>query len=909
MTQLGIDLNKNYEQNLAANPLIDPSQREYINRRYGEYKQLKVQFKKPFEESFRVLRKGYIQSSINILREVLQIHAGDSPQLQPLIDRLNIRAEALGANKVNPRPDFYFDSYSADADKLMRKTLEEAAKIQTQDGHLSADLHDVAKFYSAAVEKPYMHLGRSGEYFLQFDSAKSPQAWEAIRAAFEPLGKVVGPITANGRVFMRFETQDERNIARKAVDALGANVVPNSVLNGSIYDSESLQNMQGVPRFVRMLSRKVDIDFEGDNKKEMRLYLRRALLDAYSDTSPQKALVQRKTGGVAGYDADFLRSFAKRAEGQAAMISNGYTMPMYDKAFDAMKEVTKNMKSGNADAQDQASLVLGEMGRRFANSMSPVESPIIDGAKAFGFSYFLALSPAFWLTNMVQPYHLTLPYIGGRYGFASTTKEMKASTAKGFTLIKAAVEAGWTEGMQLGGKEGALKGILDLNLPLEKTGLRPDEAAFVRELILSGQLDTTQSHEQGRIASGESERLTSVTKLLSMGSHYTEVLNRLTAGLTAYNMAARSKNENLSKEAKLIHDTSYGIDTVRATQFDYSDHNTARALGRHGFAGKVTPLIASFQQYSFQTMELLIRLAADSMSGTAEEKSAARKGLAGVMATTSILAGSLGLPMANAIAAVVDRLLGDGDDPSDVKAAYREWLAGVFGKDVAEAIARGVPRAVLGFDTSTRMGLADVLPGTRFLADRRDLQSKMDSGAFNLMGPAVSAGTSVVSGVGKMMDGQMMNGLIDVLPLALKGPVKAVKMEDTGYTTSTGNAIPIEVTPWAAVSQTLGFTPSVKAEQSEVNFSFKQRDGLLKQRKTLLSNKLYNTLEQGEDATAIMQDVMNFNTTNPQYRIDVGGGMAARAKARAVGALSEAGIDTLPRYLPLLDRYSYANVK
>jgi hypothetical protein len=285
------------------------------------------------------------------------------------------------------------------------------------------------------------------------------------------------------------------------------------------------------------------------------------------------------------------------------------------------------------------------------------------------------------------------------------------------------------------------------------------------------------------------------------------------------------------------------------------------------------------------------------------------KGLGGVMATTSVLAGSLGLPLANAIAAVVDRIIGSGDDPYDSKEAYRAWLAGVVGKDVAEAVARGIPRAAFGFDTSGRMGLADVFPGTRFLADRRDLKNKMESGAFNLLGPAVSAGTSTYVGINKMMDGQLMDGLIDFLPLALKGPAKAAKMGEVGYTTATGNTLPIEVTAWGTVAQSIGFTPSAKAEQSEVNFAFQQRMGLLRQQKAKLSNRLYQAIEHGDDATAVMQEVMQFNMQNPQLRIDASAGLALRAKERATAASSEADIATLPRYLPMLNRYSYANIK
>jgi len=186
-------------------------------------------------------------------------------------------------------------------------------------------------------------------------------------------------------------------------------------------------------------------------------------------------------------------------------------------------------------------------------------------------------------------------------------------------------------------------------------------------------------------------------------------------------------------------------------------------------------------------------------------------------------------------------------------------------------------------------------------------KDKVESGALDLLGPAVSAGQDMFVGLGKIADGMLMDGLIQMTPLALRGPIKSVKMGDTGYTTATGNRLPMEVTPWALFVQGVGFTPSVKAEQSEVNFAMRQMEGLLKQRKTVLSNQYFRAAESGEDTTKILQDVLAFNTQNPQFRIDVGSGMSARAKARAVADISGTDIATLPRYLPLMERYSYAN--
>jgi hypothetical protein len=55
-----------------------------------------------------------------------------------------------------------------------------------------------------------------------------------------------------------------------------------------------------------------------------------------------------------------------------------------------------------------------------------------------------------------------------------------------------------------------------------------------------------------------------------------------------------------------------------------------------------------------------------------------------------------------------------------------------------------------------------------------------------------------------------------------------------------------------------------------------------------------------------LREVQTFNEKNPQYRIHPQQALRARAKARGVAEVSGTDIETLPRYLPLLDRYSYA---
>jgi hypothetical protein len=146
-------------------------------------------------------------------------------------------------------------------------------------------------------------------------------------------------------------------------------------------------------------------------------------------------------------------------------------------------------------------------------------------------------------------------------------------------------------------------------------------------------------------------------------------------------------------------------------------------LSRNGFLGKLTPLATQFMKYTAMLNEKLYREVHAAVGGDAE----ARRFLAGHLAMTTVFAGTLGLPFASVFASTYDRLkdwVAGDDQPSDIQASFRNGLADVFGKGVAEIIARGTPRAA-GIDLSTRVGEQDILPFSKFIADRRDLKDSL----------------------------------------------------------------------------------------------------------------------------------------------------------------------------------------
>jgi hypothetical protein len=169
------------------------------------------------------------------------------------------------------------------------------------------------------------------------------------------------------------------------------------------------------------------------------------------------------------------------------------------------------------------------------------------------------------------------------------------------------------------------------------------------------------------------------------------------------------------------------------------------------------------------------------------------------------------------LATAIDRLkdlFDDDDEPSNVRAAYRNWLSDTLGKDAGEIIAHGGFRA-LGFDISQRIGEQDILPMSKFLADRRAFKDKAKDLAFQTWGAPTSAVAGVLQGGDQMMDGDVLGGMTKMLPNALAAPVKSYKLVEDGYVDAAGKKLPMQPGARDILVQLLGFNPSLKAEYSE----------------------------------------------------------------------------------------------
>jgi hypothetical protein len=74
-SRLGLNLNKNFDQNRAENQKLDPALRDYVNQLHNEYRQLPAELRGAMEDAVRELRRTHIQRSAvtaqNVLRSVI----------------------------------------------------------------------------------------------------------------------------------------------------------------------------------------------------------------------------------------------------------------------------------------------------------------------------------------------------------------------------------------------------------------------------------------------------------------------------------------------------------------------------------------------------------------------------------------------------------------------------------------------------------------------------------------------------------------------------------------------------------------------------------------------------------------------------------------------------------------------
>jgi hypothetical protein len=736
---------------------------------------------------------------------------------------------------------------SADARLKTDKTLtdEQRQSVRNEKNRLSRNYNLIKSLMDdrkasdkRAGEGAYFNLGRNGTHFVAGHIAVDPTGEVNAENAgklsdlmqAEGFGDaVIAKGTENTSVYVRVRDASEMERLHKVfVDARNQGVLaPDMDISRGeagttdIYKALSpawMQHLIGavrdtkpdVPEGVDDATRDI---LESAHKQQLR-DLTRIMLNMTPENSLSRIYAHREN--VQGFSAHMIKSFGQAGIASARGVSR---ISLANDMSQAMRDMKDQVRANNENTNLKSNQVLGgaqavaELIQREKNRDTSTPGSFMDAIRKMTHTFQVGSSPTYVFTVGTQLGTLSLAQLGSTHGFAKAAISLAKAAPLATKFLDAVAH----------GSDPTRFGIRQEDLV--KGNLSKADVDFFMYHATKGDfhdISYTQSMTgHGPLSEGKVGKIFSAANALGL---FAEMMPRAVTAIAARDLYNQKPYRNMSMHDFVSH-------SVSESQMDWGASGNPRQVTRQGMFGAMSPLINQFMGFSIRLTELLYRKAADAVgkvdpSASPEVQASqrldaqeARKFLLGHAAAVTMMAGTLGLPMLATAASVYDRLkdLVTGEDNNDVVASYRSFLANTFGKQAGEIIARGLPRA-FGADFD-HVGEGRIAPGSTFLSMLTEKRSLEDAEKDWLKSEAGSATGFLINIAGAARDftnGDYMNGLIKMVPEALKSPAEAYRIADRGFVDKNGQKLPITANGFDIAMKALGIDPAKEAEYDEV---------------------------------------------------------------------------------------------
>jgi hypothetical protein len=762
------------------------------------------------------------------------------------------RREQLGALVRGAMPDATPDQVQAIGDALKSKGATEAF-IRTGDSDALARafgtewetnrglvrrvaaVHDIGR-----VQGDYFPLRRMGDYVVRYGSAE------------------------NGDYGMEtFESRREAN-ARHA--ELKAANVDDLSLDTKRALSENRQVMPGSAAVDALERAMVGKPGLAEHSGEVRNLLNEILLRNAARTESARTKLRRK--GVQGANVDAARIMAH--EYVAGGSRMGYLAHGADRhtALRQMTMVAEDLaRHGGLGQSIRARSVINELRQRIA---TPEQADgLLAGAarkaSVFGYTQNL-MSVANTMISSLENHVSGVAHIGARHGNVQATLALaKASREITPQLLRqgaAMTIKAMGKGLRAADwnlahyardqliRAGANKeNMHDLFARLERTGMiEQTELRDMRTMAAGGGASTV-----GRVWNRYMD-------FMSAGHNAVEVASRSAIAKAAYDLERRKGGSH--EQA-----ANYAIETLRKAAPNFSQGNKARIATKAGPLGWAAGPITQFKNFGLHQYGVLINLARDGIrSSDPEVRRESRRAFAGVMVSHALMAGGmtwLADPL-RYIGGAYDAIF--NTSPHNYQDNVRGWISDVFGKNLGEVLARGLPH-LAGIDLHRRSGIDDVL-------GIPPLESFDSKGLVKMIGTAVlgasgrSAGNTMQGAI-KLIHGDVAGGIHDMVPRMFRDPMDAAAFGAKGVTDSQGKTtLPAsQISAATVIAKGLGFQPSQITEFREGREADRSKLFETRAERNQLAQQWMSA--KPADRAALMPKLREFNQANPGAQLTV----------------------------------------
>jgi len=698
-----------------------------------------------------------------------------------------------------------------------------------------------ARLFETGTIEPYFPLTRSGDYWLSYTAADGEFYVEAFQS---------------------------RNARERAMKDLKADT---GVKNVEPFVNISNVNYARAPEgsFVKETLRTLDANGVDPKVKEE---LMRLFVETLPETSFAKALQRRK--GTKGYEEDAIDAFKTKAFDLGRQVERL-------RFSSKIRELEASLVDDNRDVlTEENKYILDEINARAEFARNPPKDALAQNLNRGAFLFTLGFNVSSALVNTSQLPMVVYPMLAGRHGYGAAGRAIRNAT-KLFT------SSGFNRKSDMIAPSGDEKSVkvrampsIDNYFELDANGdyvirkdieLDPEMRAEVEEIKPLMQLMAERGHLNrsliadtlGLDASGR--KRSAVDYVSSVGAtffHNAEVFNRQVTAMTAYQLEL----ERLKTAEPTLSTTERQEKAAEQALYDSQMMNggsvleTAPRISQQG-VGRVALM---YKTYGIQMYYTLLKTARDGVdahfAGDKEMRNVALRQLGGVVGSTFVLAGAVGLPFAREIMQLIDLLFFD-EEEDDVETVVR--------KAIGEGAYKGPLTALLGVDLSSRIGLSGlILQANRFNSD----PSPEESLLYYAGGPAWSTISSIIRGIDNMKQGEIERGFEAMMPSGLRNAYQAVFRfpRDEGILTRRGDPIMDDLSFGELAAKAIGFAPAEYTRAQEMNQQTKGIDRAVNSKRTKLLRQYYVATRMGDydERNSVMKKIRAFNNRHRTARID-----------------------------------------
>ena len=722
---------------------------------------------------------------------------------------------------------FYKDQYNELINALNGR-IDNSDLADDQKSTLKNEL--LAKLLERSDVEPYFPLTRSGTYWL---SVKNPEQ------------------LSDSAVFA-FESAGDRIAAAEEYEAQGLEV--------DTFDPDSSSTYDNPPpgKFVSQVLNVLNVSGADPVVKEQ---VMRLFLESLPESSFAKALIRRKK--TAGYDVDAVEAARIKAYDLARQTERIKNTNNIQRLKDQFLETHK----GRGDDP-----VVREIATRADFATSPPKDSLAKNANRMAFLWTIGFNPSSAIVNLSQIPLFAYPMLSGKHGFKETGAAIKNATklfmgsptsraaetlfgdARTPASIREALRSSEPGALLEAVRDKALPSLdnyytltrdkdgafiatvrKDLDIPKDKKteldSLKPllELAARRGQLNSSFIADTLNVDQSGRKLTFM-DRITNASALMF---HEAEVMNRQVTLVSAYNLALNKltggKKPTLKQQQQAAEEAIYETQQINGG----ATLETGPRFAREGI-GRVALMYKNYGIQMYYTMLKTGKQLANNMFPgddvrSRELRNEAFKQLAGIHLSALFFAGVQGLPLYGAASMLYDLFTEEYEEDADI--VVRRYLDN-------EMLYKGVLSEVSGLDVSQRVKLTDLL----FEADRFNSDPSPEEEFAHLFGgPAWSVYSRGRKGIDKLAEGDVLRGIEDLLPGAVRNATQALIRYplEGGIRTRRGDPIYDDITTGDMLTKLLGFPPTEYTRRAEETSAAKNLERSLAARRAKLLKKYY----------------------------------------------------------------------